>query len=121
MGVKMKKTVLAVCAEDAVYLRRLAEYLGRHRHDQVEIHVFHDRDRFLSEDARGLFGAALIEEGFFPQEMIADSWILVNFAPSTLSLTLFILYYLHLVAKRDALFLLFSKVKCCTNGAMHQW
>lgn len=43
-------------------------------------------------------------EGIFPQEMIADSRIMDNFAPSTLSLTLFILYYLHLVAKRDAFF-----------------
>lgn len=75
----MKRTVLAVCANDAAYLQRLAEYLGRQRHDQVELRVFHDRDRFLSEDAKGLFGAALIEEGFFPEQMQQTTrYILLN-------------------------------------------
>ena len=63
--------------------------------------------------------------GIFPQEMIADSWILVIFAPSTLSLTLFILYYLHLVAKRDAFFDVFANgaMQRCnfTKGAIAPW
>lgn len=78
-GDNVKKTVLAICARDSAYLRRLAEYLGRQKRDHPDIRFFSERERYLSEDAEGIFGAVLLEESFFPEEPHGSTrYILLN-------------------------------------------